>query len=427
MIYVSTWLGKIIQLSMSWLKSGGQALPGLIIERFQPSYLAKMLHKLPEGVVVITGTNGKTTTSKMIVELLTAEGKKVLSNPTGSNLTRGIVSGLLAHASWSSKLDYDIAVLELDEAFAIKFIARVKPEWVVALNVSRDQLDRFGEVDKVARLVGTTMKAASRGVITNANDPHLSTIGQAIADNQIKVSYFGVSPALRQYFPNDKELVSVDDPLASQPTKTKIPSALVELTNFQHQNVTYKINNQTYSTNLKLNGQHNYQNAAAALALVIELLPATDPAVHVDNLAKVSVAFGRGESFKLPDGTNLQLVLVKNPASFRQALASYLFDNPAIMIAINDNYADSRDVSWLWDVDFSTLSNTHVSLTSGSRAADMALRLSYDDIKVNVVENDLNKALNKLAEMRGDKIIFATYTAMLQYYAILNKRAGVNP
>ncbi len=424
MTFISTIIGKFIQVAMSLVRTGGQALPGLIIERLQPRYMSKMLHKLSDGVVLVTGTNGKTTTSKMIVELFRSENKRVITNATGSNLTRGIVSSLLASSTWTSKLDFDIAILEIDEAFAKKFVAMVKPEWVVALNVSRDQLDRFGEVDQVARLVGETMHAATKGVITNANDTHLAIIGKEIETSGSKVTYFGVSDELKQYFPNDSELVSVDAPDAKPHVISGI-KLRVELSSFKRQDVSYMIDGLTYSTNLKIIGQHNFQNAAAALALALQVFPKTNPQTHIDNLSIVNVAFGRGESFKLSNGTNLQLVLVKNPASFRQALASYLFDNPAIMIAINDNYADSRDVSWLWDVDFTSVRASNIAITTGTRAADMALRLSYDDIKVSTVENDLNTALSKLNKLRGDKIIFATYTAMLQYHTILTKLTEV--
>lgn len=421
--YLTTLVGKTIQSIMGFTKSGGQALPGLIIERLNPSYLATSLVKLPEGVVVITGTNGKTTTAKMVVELLRAEGKKVINNSTGSNLTRGIVSGLLKHSTWSGRLDYDIAVLEIDEAFAKKFVELVKPEWVVALNVTRDQLDRFGEVDKVAELVGVTMRAATKGLITNSNDPLLSKIAEEVAaQNRISVNYFGVASDLLHYFPSDKDLVSVGT--IDNSAIDNLTTPLVELTAFNKQNVSYKIANRTYPIELKIIGQHNFQNAAAALALIIELLPNTPLEKHIKNLGEVTVAFGRGEVFKLKDGSQLQLVLVKNPASFRQSLASYIKNNSSVIIAINDNYADSRDVSWLWDVDFSSLKNIQVVSTTGSRAADMALRLQYDDIKVGLVEPSLTKALEVLIKQSGDKIILSTYTAMLEYYSLLSKKSG---
>jgi UDP-N-acetylmuramyl tripeptide synthase len=143
-----------------------------------------------------------------------------------------------------------------------------------------------------------------------------------------------------------------------------------------------------------------------------------------EQIGAVKPAFGRGQVFTLKNGSELQLNLVKNPASFRQGLASYFQPDIATMIAINDGLADSRDMSWLWDVDFSTLQGTTVALTTGSRAADIALRLRYDDIAVAAVEPDIEKALRMLCSQPGDKVVFASYTAMLRVHRLLERKAG---
>ncbi|MDB5166363.1 MAG: Mur ligase middle domain protein [Candidatus Saccharibacteria bacterium] len=420
---LSTGIGKLVKTATRFRPHGGQALPGLVVEKLFPSYFADMVEQLPEGVIVITGTNGKTTTTKMVVELLEAAGKEVLTNPTGSNLIRGIVSSLLTGADWRGKLPHDIAVFEIDEAYARHFVKQVRPRWVLALNVSRDQLDRFGEVDVVAELVGTTMRAATEGVVTNANDPRLAKIGRELAA-KISVSYFGVAANLESFFPSDNELVSIrskDNQTIADP-QPLVPN--VELTAFQGQTASYAIAGKTYQTSLQLTGQHNFQNAAAAVALVRSLLPEIDAAQLIDWLGNVGTAFGRGEIFTLKNGSQLQLVLVKNPASFRQTLASYLTEDIATMIVINDNYADSRDVSWLWDVDFVPLKGRQITATSGSRAADMALRLHYADIKVTTVEPDIDKALQAFCKLPDRKIVVATYTAMLHLYEELTAKAG---
>jgi UDP-N-acetylmuramyl tripeptide synthase len=175
---------------------------------------------------------------------------------------------------------------------------------------------------------------------------------------------------------------------------------------------------------LQVTGQHNFQNAAGALALVHAILPDANPTQVIEKLAAVQPAFGRGQTYRLSDGSNLQLNLVKNPASFRQGLASYVQPNTAVMVAINDNIADSRDMSWLWDVDFTSLQGQTIALTTGSRAVDMALRFSYDDIPVRTVEPDLQAALQQFCKQPGDKVIFASYTAMLRLHALLEKRTG---
>lgn len=419
---LGTLIGKLIRLTLILRRGGGHALPGLIIEKLFPNYTASMLSRLPEGIVLVTGTNGKTTTTKMLVEVLKANGRKVITNTTGSNLIRGINSSLIKNASLSGNLAFDVAVLEVDEAAVRPLISKIKPNWVVALNVSRDQLDRYGEVDTIARHIGVAMKASIEGIVVNADDPHLLKISQEVAsEKQPLVFYFGATESLHKFFPSDFELAAVSEP--STTVSIKRPKIAVELMAFEDQKVSYKIQERIYSAEFKLRGQHNFLNAAAALTLAAQLLPQAQIDKLISQLAQVSIAFGRGEIYRLKNGAVVELVLVKNPASFRQALASYATAANSLMIAINDNIADGRDVSWLWDVDFNPLAGRTVAVTSGRRAADMALRLSYDDVKVGVIEPDLYKALKILSEQNGSKIIMATYTAMLSLYSYLNKKA----
>jgi lipid II isoglutaminyl synthase (glutamine-hydrolysing) len=417
---LGTITGKAVRQGVRLKRSGGQALPGLVVEKLFPQYMASMLAKLPEGVIIITGTNGKTTTTKIVTELLRASGKKVLTNSTGSNLTRGIVSSLAQHANPNGRLNYDMAVLEVDEATARRLVAQIKPRWVLGLNVSRDQLDRFGEVDMIAKYVGTAMQAATEGIVVNARDPHLYKIATEIArQKNIGVVTFGAAQKLAHFFPSDYELAAV----AAKKTAGVADSNIdVVLSDFSETKADYVFGSKKFSADMKLSGQHNYLNGAAALALCLQLLPKADPQHLIDKLSKVSLAFGRGEKYQFKNGVAVELVLVKNPASFTQAISSYGGKNANLMIAINDNIADGRDVSWLWDVDFSALTGRRIFVTSGKRAADMALRLSYDDVKVSNIEPSLLEALRKLSDSQGPKVILATYTAMLRLYKILSKQ-----
>jgi UDP-N-acetylmuramyl tripeptide synthase len=415
---VGTLLGKSVAKAVQLRgKTSGQSMPGLVVEKFVPGYLGVMLRTLPDGVVVVTGTNGKTTTTKMITELLQANGKRVLTNATGSNLTRGIISTVSRQAGKTGKLPFDIAVLELDEAYARRFTDVMRPQYVLGLNASRDQLDRFGEVDAVARLIADTMLAATKGIIVNADDKRLA---RAVAGAAVPVTYFGVSPQLLKFFPRDDELVSVTAPIAAQSRHERA----VELLSFKETAARYRIGADQTAAVLRVTGQHNFQNAAGALAVVHLLLPDVSAETLAEQLAHVTPAFGRGQAFTLRNGTQLQLNLVKNPASFRQGLASYLQPGTTYMIAINDQVADSRDMSWLWDVDFSSLQGTKVAATTGTRAADMALRLQYDDITVGAVEPDIDTALKKFCSTPGDKVVFASYTAMLRLHRQLEQKAG---
>ncbi|MBX4188709.1 DUF1727 domain-containing protein [Candidatus Saccharibacteria bacterium] len=421
---LGTLVGKSVKTGLKYRRGGGQALPGLIVEKMFPNYVATMLSQLSDGVVIITGTNGKTTTTKMVTHLLSANGKRVLTNSTGSNLSRGIASSLSQKAKLSGKLPYDIAVLEIDEAAARRLVAQVKPRWVLALNVSRDQLDRFGEVDTIAYYIKTAMESAD-GVVTNARDPHLVAAASGIAGKD--VTYFGFSDELKKSFPSDYELAAVNDgnnrgeksvKSREQPVKTS-----VVLSSFKGRQAEYVIDGKKYKAELKLHGQHNLLNGAAALALVRRIVPEVPDQKLMNDLADVTLAFGRGEKYKLRNGAVVELVLVKNPASFTQALASYGSAKANMMIAINDKIADGRDVSWLWDVDFEPLTQRKISVTSGSRAVDMALRLSYDDIKTGAIDSDLVKGLETISRQPGEKILLATYTAMLSLYSYLTKNA----
>lgn len=417
---IGTLLGKGIAHAVRLRgRSSGQALPGLIVENLVPKYLSSMLGQLHEGVVVITGTNGKTTTTKMVVSMLRDQGKRVLTNATGSNLTRGIISSVSQQATVLGRLPFEIAVFELDEAYASNFTTDVSPSFVLALNASRDQLDRFGEVDMVARLVGDTMMTATKAMIVNADDKRLSKIAM---ESDSPAVYFGVSPKLIKFFPRDDELVSVSGKVA-QSQAIFVPLS-VELLDFKDSDAMYLIGKNRLQASLQVTGQHNFQNAAGALALVRAVMPEVPDVRWIQSLSQVRPAFGRGQIYRLKDGTNLQLNLVKNPASFRQSLISYVRKDTRIMIAINDGIADGRDMSWLWDVDFSSLTGQTVAYVSGGRAVDMALRLKYDDIPVTTVQPLLNQALTLFTQTPGEKVVFASYTAMLKLHATLEKQAG---
>ena len=407
--------GKIIR-SATRLHGGGSAFPGLMVEKVDPEFLKQTLGDLSHGVIVVSGTNGKTTTTKMVVELLESHGLKVFTNRTGSNFTRGIVSALLGEIH-HFKLDADIAVLELDEAHAVQFVKQVKPTYSVLLNVLRDQLDRFGEIDKTAQLLATVAKATTGGVVLNRDDPLISDIAQDKLTAPIE--YFGYNAKLADKFPSDDELHG------AKRVKKSTPGADVELISFTNKTATYRIDGKPAKTSLRLGGAHNILNGAAALVIARMVLGKTaDSSKLLDALANVEPAFGRGENITV-NGKNLELILVKNPSGFRLALASQLDHGSDIMIAINDQYADGRDMSWLWDVNFTTLKN--VSVVSGVRAYDMALRLQYDDVKIGLVQTDLKQALKAFLNLPGSKPkqIFCTYTAMLQLRKIIGKSADI--
>lgn len=413
----TTLLGKTVR-HISRLRGGGSALPGLVVEKIDKDFLSHTLSQLPLGVVVISGTNGKTTTTKMVTELLKSQGLNVFTNPTGSNFKRGVISALLDKVDKKGKLHADIAVLELDEAHAVHFVREVPPTYSLLLNVMRDQLDRFGEIDKTTEMLATIARATKKGVVLNREDPQILEIGKQLPD--VEVSYFGLEPDLRHFFPSDEELRGeVKKPIISL-------GADVIVKKFSSGEVTFLLGKKPVSTHLNITGIYNVLNAAAALSLVRKIIGSkVNETTLMSTLAGIKPAFGRGEKMVI-HGQELELVLVKNPSGFRLGLKSFSAKNIATMIAINDNYADGRDMSWLWDVDFESLSETGVRMVSGVRAYDMALRLQYDEVKFDYVDTDLKKALDTFINETGrPKRIFCTYTAMLTLRKELTKYADL--
>jgi UDP-N-acetylmuramyl tripeptide synthase len=414
---LSTWIGKSVQSSLRLAGRTGGTMPGKVVESLDAGYLARRLSTLPRGVTVVSGTNGKTTTTKMLAHVLSGR-YRVLTNPTGSNFTRGAVSAVVDAARWNGRLDYDLAVFELDEAYAARFVADYAPHRVVVLNVLRDQMDRFGEIDHTARLLGRAVAAATGEVVLNRDDPRVA----ALADHaSAPVRWFGVDPSLRTLFRSDDELHAEDIPTAQ-----RLRHADVELLRYSPGRSTYRIGASEHDIALRAEGAHNAQNAAAVIAAALgEGLPA---AQVVTSLAQVPPAFGRGETVHL-DGREVVLQLAKNPGGFRLALMSQQ-ETPAdvSVVAINDEYADGRDVSWLWDVDFSGLAATKGAvLTAGTRAADMALRLRYDGVDAADIVTDVPAALQRavqLAPPGGRVVVYTTYTAMWRLHELLGRRTA---
>lgn len=426
MFYFSVPLGKLVR-RVSRLRGGGSALPGLVVEKIDPGFMARTLSNLPLGVAVVSGTNGKTTTTKMVVELLESQGLTVFTNRTGSNFTRGVAAALLGEVDWRGRLTADVAVLELDEAHAVHFVNRVPPRYSLLLNVLRDQLDRFGEIDKTAELLQHVAAKTTGTVVLNREDPRVARIADTLAGPA--VLYFGLDDSLLSTFPNDDEMHA--GPGSPVPAAPERPHADVVLRRVGVDDADFEYDGATVSTAMKLRGVYNIFNAAAALTLA-RAVAARDAgqgkSAVADNdgllkaLSRVAPAFGRGESLVV-DGLPLELVLVKNPSGFRLGLKSFPAAGYATMIAINDNYADGRDMSWLWDVEFDTLRDAGVDQVSGSRAYDMALRLQYDDVAIGSVDTEIAPAL--AAFIRGGagkpKRIFCTYTAMLAIRRELSK------
>lgn len=448
-MFATVAIGRCVRHLARLTHHGGSALPGKVVERIDPGFLARTLSQLPYGVVLVSGTNGKTTTTRMVASMLSDLGLRVFTNPTGSNFTRGVVSALLTEVSLTGKLNADIAVLELDEAYAVHFVKQVKPRYSLLLNVMRDQLDRFGEIDNTARLLGHVVEATTGTVVLNREDPRIAALAGKVP-HDTAVRYFGLAKALKHYFPTDDEMNAeltgaakiaghaetaataagnAGDAEQAQPGQMPANEHCADVTLVEVRNhaATFLMDGHNHDTAVKLEGVYNLYNAAAALALVRAVaadVPQTAMRSDADALIKavsgVTPAFGRGEVIEV-NGSPVELLLVKNPMGFRLSLASFAPEGCDTMIAINDEYADGRDMSWLWDVDFTSLRTAGVAMVSGVRAWDMALRLGYEEVPVAKVDTDFEHAVTEFvtANPGKPKHMYCTYTAMLKARAVL--------
>ncbi len=419
----TTLLGKAVK-HVAQIRGGGSALPGLFVERIDPQFVARTLGQLPRGVVLVSGTNGKTTTTKMVVELLEGQGLKVFTNKTGSNFVRGVAAALLGSVTNSGKLDADIAVVELDEAHAVHFVKTIAPRYCLLLNVMRDQLDRFGEIDNTARMLHTIAEHTTDGIVVNRDDPRIGS-GAFVADLETPIYSYGVHPDLLKLFPSDDDM-RADEPQSFE-SASRIYAHDTSLESYSGQRAVIAYDGNDHEVTLKLTGIYNIQNAVGAVALCRMVMgDELNQDAMLTSLSNVTPAFGRGEVLTV-NGQPFELVLVKNPAGFRLSLKSFDPRGYATMMAINDNYADGRDMSWLWDVDFDSLTDEGVAEVTGVRAYDMALRLQYDEVEPSHVDTDIHAALAYFISTHSGKPkrVYCTYTAMLALRKELTKYTDV--
>lgn len=436
-------------LSQITRRGSGSALPGLVAQKIDPNLITKLADKIPGGIILVTGTNGKTTTSKMIAGILETSGKKVIYNFSGSNLSRGIASFLIQHTNfWGTRMKGDIGLFEVDEATMPEIIALVRPKAVVVTNLFRDQLDRYGEVDKTAQIIGKALSLAPEAkVILNTDDPLVASLSSF---NQ-NVLYFGIDDnyeTLSKGAIDSRNCVSCGAELDFNPrffghlgnyicpkcgeARPKLDYSLTNL-RFTVENsiATLSKPQGKVEISIQLPGLYNLYNALAASALC-DFLGVSGEIIS-QALEGISAAFGRMEKIDLPDGKRIFLMLVKNPTGFTQTIETLTFDKKqkTILVALNDNFADGTDVSWIWDAELEIIHDyVKNTVVSGIRGEDMQLRLKYADFNMQEVslEKDLGQALEKgITQLQQGETLYVlpTYTAMLELRRILANKGFV--
>lgn len=422
---------------------GGTSLPGLVAEKLAPDVSGTLSRELPGRSVLITGTNGKTTTSGLVRNILKDAGIKPVGNPSGSNLARGITSCLVEAAGLGGRIKAKVGVLEVDEAALAAVSGRISTRAIAVLNLFRDQLDRHGEIDTLARLIGSSLENAET-VYLNSDDALVASLFRYVAEGT-KLRYFAVDLAdarsrhgtqstdsdrcpfcgARLQFDSTTFSHLGDYSCTSCAFHRPHPQVTAYVHGFSQDAMTLclKTSDESAETVTSLVGLHNAYNMAAAAAIALDLgVPLADIA---RSLAGVSPSFGRGETFAIDD-RRIQLFLAKNPTSFNQTIQTIRPATPSPwLVLVNDNPADGRDVSWLWDVGFEELGGPGAQvICAGTRGLDVAVRLKYAGIESNVCL-DIRDALEFLLEAipPGETgYVISTYTAMLEFRRLLSRR-----
>jgi lipid II isoglutaminyl synthase (glutamine-hydrolysing) len=437
-------------------RGGGTAAPGLIADFVDPGILRKIGRRLDRGVIVVAGTNGKTTTSRMIADMLEADGARVVHNRSGSNLVRGVAAAFAEQTTWRGEPNGDVGVVESDEAAFSAIVERLQPKVILLNNLFRDQLDRYGELDTIARKWSATLSRlpATTTVVVNADDPTLAELTRDIPARRIT---FGMNERrhVLEHLPHAADssvcrrcgadlkytalyvshLGSWRCPrcTAARPPLDIIGSEIA-LKDVESLELTVsRRGTEPIRIAAGVPGMYNAYNVLATTAVAAAL--GVQPPVVQRAMAAFKSAFGRIERVELA-GRTITLALVKNPVGFNEVLRMLTMATNGLsvptMIVINDRYADGRDVSWLWDVDFELLADGAAPLTTaGIRGTDMANRLKYagvPDTRIRSIGPDPGAAVDQFVTSvpeGGRGYILATYTAMLDLRANLAERGAV--
>jgi lipid II isoglutaminyl synthase (glutamine-hydrolysing) len=445
--------GKVSALSIRTLgRGGGTALPGVVSNTLDHDVLDKLAAKVPGGCIVVAGTNGKTTTSRILAEVLERAGLKVIHNRSGSNLVRGITAAFTEQVSMSGQPSGQVAVIETDEAALPEVVRRTKPRLIVLLNLFRDQLDRYGELDAIARQWNGMLNELdpSQKLLINADDPTLAAISEDTPAKRITFG-FQESRYTLDHLPHAADAATCRRCGGSleyselylshlgayrcpqcgyERPKLDYGAKNIQLNGIDSGSLELETGADALAINANLPGLYNFYNvtAAAAAALTIGMPGWVVQAA----ISEFEAAFGRIERVEIDD-RNLVLVLIKNPTGFNEVLRTLAMSEMTepVMIVINDLDADGRDVSWLWDVDAEHLADVEAPLyTAGIRSGDMAVRLKYAGIPEERITHlrDLDDALDQFVEAVPEgktAFILPTYTAMLRLRELLHKRGVV--
>ena len=430
-------------------RGGGTTLPGDLARLLDPRVLRTLAGQLRSGAILVTGTNGKTTTARLVAGMLEGLPARVVANRSGANLIFGATAAAVAATGLAGRLDADWGVFEIDENTLPAAVDEIRPRAVLVGNLFRDQLDRYGELESTARTIERALARLPPGAtaVLNADDPRVAEIGLALERPPL---WYGL---------DDRTAGSATLPHAADAiTCPRCGSRLDFTVSYVSHDGEYRCPTGDFARpaldlaareirldgldrvrmrvegtglELPLGGLYNAYNLVGAFALGRVL--GLEAGFMAGRLAQAAAAFGRLERVDA-GGRRLTLLLAKNPAGFNEALraAGILAGGRRFLLGLNDRIADGRDVSWIWDVDFELLSGRAATVVaSGVRAHDMAVRLKYAGIPLTGgPDPDLGAAVDRLLDATPageDAYALCTYTAMLDLRAELVRRGWAVP
>jgi lipid II isoglutaminyl synthase (glutamine-hydrolysing) len=427
-------------------RTGGTTAPGRLLLRLSPGALRRMAPGLDRGAVLVSATNGKTTTSAMVAAALERAGQPVVHNRAGSNMSWGVATALLD----AGRRQGQLGLFEVDEAWLPAVARELNPRAFLLANLFRDQLDRYGELEQLAdRWSELAAEQDGRAAfVLNADDPLVADLGRG----RQSVTYFGLeddSQALpgMQHAADSKHCRNCGSPYAYEAVylghmgryrcpncgrerpPPQVAATRVELQGMSGSRLELRTPAGKLSLALPLPGLYNVYNAVGATALALEL--GVPLATIGEALEGFEGPFGRVETIPM-DGRRLSILLVKNPAGANEVLRTLTLEDGSLdlWLALNDRIADGRDVSWIWDADFEMLAGRVRRATcSGTRAEEMALRLKYAGIDAVLdVRRDLGESLDSALAAAASERVYAlpTYTALLELRDLLARR-GLAP
>ena len=420
---------------------GATSLPGRVLLAIDPRSISERAARLPAGSIVVSATNGKTTTCAMLAGIAEEAGHRPVHNRAGANMAGGVASALLAG-------DGDMGLFEVDEFWLDSLVPQIHPRAVVLSNLFRDQLDRYGELDTISsRWAALAASPAAGCLVLNSDDPSIAALGL----DRDGVVYFGVRDDAAGYGHPRHASEQVSCPACgaglsyatwyvghlgdyrcpecgwARP-EAQVRASGVALRGLGGSSFDLELDGRRERIDLPLPGLYNVYNAlaAAAGALAFGLSPET----IFTGLGSAVAVFGRAESVEV-EGRSCSILLVKNPAGANEVIGTVGMEGGRhdVLFVLNDRIADGRDVSWIWDADFEDLAGTvGTAVCSGTRAVEMAMRLRYAGVENVQVIEELPAALSAAAAGDGDRLLaLPTYTAMLELRELLADQGAASP